>query len=153
MDSDKFNLFTVTTSLGSIIARISTEDVKYFMSGYPENIPLTVYDACWVSMRPENYWIPAEDIHEDNPRLYSESEAKAMSFAIDDEPMVEVEGDPITEYIPINPSVDPLDAVIFINPCNILYIHESNDSQNSEYIDVIMGRMKTVKVNDKSQNR
>lgn len=124
------------TVLGSLIAKIrESEDLR------AQTIAL--FDACWVTMRPEIYWADPDD-----PDVrYTDAEAKAMGYCIVKSEkvveLVEVEGDMITDYIPINPDPDIIETAIGFNVSHIMYNHQAKNPEELErYVNHLMGRSK-----------
>lgn len=146
----------MATALGSLIGRVHN-------IGSKRSDGLAVYDACWVVIRPETYWIDP-----DVPSVrYTDQEAKKMGYVTsvehrvhsgehgtasykNDVQLVEVEGDMTTDYIPINPNIDVMKTEIMMMKNSLIYVHEvENQDEISSYVDRLMGRSPMRMINDK----
>jgi len=165
---------TIATPLGSLTARVYTSewdqlniDRKHFRFN-----GLSVYDACWMVMRPETFWIiENSDLLDPKTIRYTDKEAKTLGYVIEVETeeggkviatkvvnLIEVEGEMITDYVPIRPDIDFRETKILIMMNQIIYTHPV-DSLNSvtedgkqfskqmeSYINQVMGRLPVKEV-------
>lgn len=139
------------TPLGSLIAKFAESS---------NNDRLVAYDACWMSTRPDIYWA-----HPNDPSIrYTDKQAQEMGYVInvmqkindnyvdDVIDLIQVEGDLVRDYTPINPNADRDETVIYVNVPQLIYIYPIRDDQLNkeldEYIDRLMGRLPTKNLNE-----
>lgn len=145
-------LYRIVIPLGTIIAQ-SPHPIDLNSSAIVRTL-IPIYDPCFVSQREIIKYI-TKDLNGEFC-TYSAEEAHRLNYVNPFDPKIPmnaISGDPIEDYIPINPSLNVLDTVVQLNPDHIIMIWECLDLNYNEevisYINQIQGR---ISVNEIKQD-
>jgi len=144
--------YQFVTNLGTVVAKTKGDPWGFSAVG----TRFEAYDACLAVTRPTVLFM--SDTQEESPlediNIYSQKDAEKLGFM---DPhggkLIEMAGDPITDYVAVRPNKDIRKTEITIHKQGVLWHYPLDNCEEIEgYVNKLMGRLPSINISDQMSN-